>query len=395
MQPGMTKSSMQRQNHKIPKFVAYVFSGVGIFLGFMAIIQLVILEFEVFFGLIFMGVIFFGLGWAIRKVMLTQKSSKPVDIGNVAGTIFGGVGLVIVFSSILFFFDGDIESAIFMFIFGSVFIGAGYLAYRMFRTPEGKKAVSVSERTQNIGRFSQQISKQFTYVDENVSEQQVKRMQDTWSETPWTQRKDWAEGKVIQEGVKNLGFLLAFTILWNLIANGIAGFIFVDEWGSGGGSWFILIFPLVGIILIISTIRTWIRRRKYGIGVLNLDEVPGRLGERLKGVIETGVSADKQPEGGFRLRLRCIERSSHRDSDGDKKVREKELWSEEQQVYGSISSKDFTFALSIYFNLPDDLPQTQIIPKDDRTLWRVESSASTPGVDYAAKFEVPVYPAQS
>ena len=126
-----------------------------------------------------------------------------------------------------------------------------------------------------------------------------------------------------------------------------------------------------------------------------MNEVPAWLGGRLKGVIETGVSADKQPEGGFKLRLRCLERSSYRDSDGDKRVREKELWREEQQVYGSVSNKDFTFALSVYFNIPDDMPPTRMIPKDDRTLWRVDASASTPGVDYAAQFEVPVYPPES
>jgi len=243
--------------NRLPRIVLGLFSGIGIFMVIVAIIQLFTGEFDAFFGLIFSGVIFYGLGWAGRRVLTPRDKDAPPDIGKIAG--------------------------------------------------------------------------------------------------------------------------------------GIATFAMVSDWGSGDEPWFILIFPIVGLILIIATIRIGVRRKKSGIGVLKLDEVPAWLGERLKGVIETGVSADQQPADGFKLRLVCVERSSYRNSDGDKKVREKELWSEEQQVYGSVSSKDFTFALTVYFNIPDNLPPTLMIPEDDRTLWRVEASASTPGVDYAAKFEVPVF----
>ncbi len=373
-----------------------LFSGIGIFMGIVAIIQLIIGEFEAFLGLIFSGAIFYGLGWAGRMIIMPRDKDAPPDVGKIAGVIFGGVGLIIVLSSILFFIDADLEAGFFMFIFGSVFCGAGYLAYRVFKVPEGKKAVLINERIQSMrGMLGQRTSHQYVYVDESIPGQNIEQMQEKWSDKPWTQRKDWAEGKAIQSGARNIGILIVFTIMWNLIAGGIATFTMVSEWSSGDIPWFILIFPVFGIILIIGTIRTWIRRKKYGIGVLKLDQVPAWIGDRLKGVIETGVSADKQPEGGFRMRLVCVERSSYRDSDGDKKVREKELWREEQQVYGSVSIKDFTFALTVYFNIPDNLPPTKLIPADDRTLWRVEASASTPGVDYAAKFEVPVFAQRS
>ena len=118
--------------------------------------------------------------------------------------------------------------------------------------PKGKKAILVNDRTLNLRQGRQQTSRQYVYVDENMPQQQVEEMQKEYRETPWTHRKDWAAGEVIEEGVKSLGFLIGFTILWNLIANGIAGFILAEEWGTGGESWFILIFPVVGMILIIA-----------------------------------------------------------------------------------------------------------------------------------------------
>lgn len=48
--------------------------------------------------------------------------------------------------------------------------------------------------------------------------------------------------------------------------------------------------------------------------------------------------------------------------------------------------------VSIFFNVPPDLPPTQLIPTDDRTLWKINITSEVPGVDYAAQFEVPVYP---
>jgi len=217
-------------------------------------------------------------------------------------------------------------------------------------------------------------------------------MQTEWSEKPWTQRKDWAEGKVIQEGAQSLGLLIGFTILWNAISWGITGIFFISEGGAGGASFFILIFPFIGILLITTTFRAWIRKRKFGISVMHLDTLPAYLGDRLRGSIETGVSALDDPARSFRVRFLCAQRKSSRDSEGKKRVSEKELWNNEQEVYAQLSESMMTLNVSIHFSVPPDLPPTELIPADDRILWRVNISCKVPGVDYAAQFEVPVYP---
>jgi hypothetical protein len=220
-------------------------------------------------------------------------------------------------------------------------------------------------------------------------------MQREWAEKPWHQRPDWAEGKVIETGAGSLKLLIVFTILWNIISYGIAAVALISEWGSGDEPWFILLFPLIGLLLVIMTIRTWIRRRKYGISILELETLPAYVGEHLKGVIKTGVKAGDQPSEGFTLLLACYERSLYRDKDGDKRVSERILWSEEQQVYGFASGTGPTLDLSVYFTIPSDMPTGQLIPEDDRTLWRLKASASTAGVDYAAHFEIPVFERES
>ena len=69
-----------------------------------------------------------------------------------------------------------------------------------------------------------------------------------------------------------------------------------------------------------------------------------------------------------------------------------EVGREVQDVYSQLSESMKTLRVSLYFNVPPDLPPTELIPEDDRILWRIHVSCHVPGIDYAAQFEVPVYP---
>ena len=175
-----------------------------------------------------------------------KEDQRQIDVGKVVLTIFGGAGLCMILGSIFLFIDEEIGGAVGLFLFGSIFCVAGYGASRVLRIPKGKKRVLISERFQQFrsvrGQSGQRKSQQYFYVDENVPDSEVKGMQTEWSEKPWTQRKDWAEGKVIQEGAQSLGLLIGFTILWNAISWGITGIFFISEGGAGGASFFILIF---------------------------------------------------------------------------------------------------------------------------------------------------------
>ncbi len=352
-------------------------------------------EIEAFFGFAIVAAGFIGLGWAGRRLLLPKNNDSPRGVGTVAGVIFGGAGIIMMFGSIFLFWDGEFGGAIGLFIFGLIFCGVGFAGYRVFNTPEGKKAVLINKRQQNIrgvsGYSGQRTSRQYVYVDKDVPDSEIREMQDEWAEKPWHQRADWAQGKVIETGAGTIKLLIGFTIFWNIVSYGIASFALISEWGSGNEPWFILFLPLLGLFLAITTVRKWIRRRKYGISVLELKTIPAYIGEHLKGTIKTGVPSRSQPSKGFNLSLVCVERHSYSDKDGDKHVSERELWRREQQVYGFISGTGPTIDLSVYFAIPSDMPISQLIPKDDRTLWRLKASASTPGVDYLAHFEVPVY----
>jgi len=378
------------------KAVLWFVIGIGIFLGLVSLLILFAGDIGAFFGTAVTSAGFAGLGWAGRKLLLPSKEGQePIDVSKVILTIFGGAGLCMIIGSIFLFLDEEIGGAIGLFLFGSVFCAAGYGASRVFRTPEGTKRILVSQTFQrfrgNYGQSGERTSQHYQVVDENLSDSEIKEMQTKWGEKPWTQRKDWAEGKIFQDGAQSLGFLIGFTLLWNAISWGIIGIMFFAEGTAGGASLFILIFPFIGLLLIITTLRTWIRKRKFGIGIMKLDTLPAYLGDRLRCSIETGVSALDDPAISFKVRFLCAKRKSSRDSEGKKRISEEKLWSEEQNVYAQLSESMETLNVSINFNVPSDFPPTELIPADDRILWRINITCKVPGVDYAAQFEVPVY----
>jgi hypothetical protein len=260
-----------------------------------------------------------------------------------------------------------------------------YFGSRLFAIPQGKKEVLVGQDSTEIsgviGQSGQLSEASYVYVDENVPESDIKKMQQQWTEKPWTQRADWAAGKVVQEGAGSLGLLVGFTILWNLIACGIAGFGLWSEWGQADYPWFLFVFPLVGLALVIWTVIIWRRKRKFGISTLDLKTVPAHPGDWLRGTVHTGVRVKNEPAKEFRVRLVCAQRTSTLDSEGDRRVSEKNIRSTEQNV----------FDVAVNLAIPDHLPPTTLHPEDDRHLWRLKISAAYPGIDYAAHFEVPVY----
>lgn len=368
----------------------------GFFMGIISLIMLFMGEWGGFFGFMIFGLGFTGMGWAAKRIFLPKQDESPrMSISLIIRVIFGGAGGLMLIGSILLFIDGEFGGGIGLAIFGSVFCLVGYFGARAFSIPEGIKEVLVGQRTQSIsgvlGQTGQRTGSRYTYVDESVSDSEIERMRKEWAEKPWTQRADWAEGKVVQQGPGSMKLLIIFTILWNIIGWGIAAFGILSEWGSNDIPWFLLVFPAFGIALIFVTVRTWIRQKKFGISILHLITLPAYLGDVFRGKIETGVLVKKQAEKEFTVRLVCAKRTSRLDRDGDRLVTEKKLWTEEQIVFGNISETGSTFDVIVNFVIPDDQPATKLYPEDDRTYWRLDISSKEKGVDYAAQFEIPVY----
>jgi hypothetical protein len=208
---------------------------------------------------------------------------------------------------------------------------------------------------------------------------------------PWLWRPDWAAGRVDDSSRATMWFAWVFAALWNLISFPIA-FLALrgPAWKAKPAVLLILLFPAIGVGLLVWAIRATLRYRRFGVSRLDLDTRPGVVGHSLAGTVRTTTTL--RPADGFQVVLSCIRRVR---SGGPKNrsTTESVLWQEERRVAGQVvrDAAGMGTAIPVAFAVPSDARASDDSDSDDRILWRLEVSAGVPGIDYVAGFEVPVF----
>ncbi|MGA2795944.1 MAG: DUF3592 domain-containing protein [Thermoguttaceae bacterium] len=207
---------------------------------------------------------------------------------------------------------------------------------------------------------------------------------------PWLWKQDWAEGKVVSSNHTAMMFSLAFAALWNVISAPLL-FVLPGE-VLGKGNWLALIgviFPIVGLGLIVWATYSVLRWRKFGQSVFQMASVPGVIGGQIAGVVRT--SAKVLPEDGFRITLNCINRVTT-GSGKSRSTSEHVLWQDDQVVGRDLLQNDPDHtAIPVLFAIPYECRPTDETAPDNQIIWRLAAKAKVPGVDYSAAFDVPVF----
>jgi hypothetical protein len=196
------------------------------------------------------------------------------------------------------------------------------------------------------------------------------------------------QGVIVDRGGATGVSLLIFAILWNAIAFPI-GFFF--NRGHDAPAWafaLAMLFPVIGVILLISAGYQLLRRHKYGASRLMLDHLPVATGSTFRGDIDTHMQ--EAPESGFGLRLMCVH---HVVTGGgrNQSVREDIVWADEQTVSASAAMRNpLGTRIPFTFTVPDDARPTDERNSSDCIVWRIAVKADVPGIDYAADFQFPV-----
>lgn len=227
---------------------------------------------------------------------------------------------------------------------------------------------------------------------------------------PWTLREEWDANQVKHQYSK-FGLAIFGTIF---LVGGLGGFGWLALDGLIGASdpeWGILLmmaFPLAGGVMLAIALKEYRRRSKYGTSVMQLDEMPGRLGERLLARVQANISPHEIPENGIQVQISCYKRTARykrkRSSNGksSKSLETKMhvLWRNERHMRPLSQGAD-GIEIPVSFQLPENRPTSTPIRRSDKYLarnrvsdiiWRVRIRVETDdGVDYNATFEVPVF----
>jgi len=273
--------------------------------------------------------------------------------------IFCAIGVGLVYGAIVTFQDGDTTNAFLMLIAALAFGGFGLGVFAL---------TTVGYRGQ-----AREAALRVAHPDE-----------------PWRWRDDWATGRVRSMGKAAAWFFWGFATLWNLVSTPLliflpAEIIEKENYAALLG----LLFPLVGIGLIVVAVRKTIQRRKYGDCLFLMERVPGILGGDVTGtiLIPRGLPAAET----LTVRLSCIHRERRR-SGKQTSTYDEVLWQTEQSVVRlSPTGEGAAQDAAVRFRVPYDASPTGEIDENNSVFWKLETDASVPGVDFSTGFEIPVF----
>jgi hypothetical protein len=198
-------------------------------------------------------------------------------------------------------------------------------------------------------------------------------------DAPWMWREDWASGEVRTSARRDANRLMIIAIAWCVATVPIL--FIVPHRVLRGADYFAipsLIFPLIGVVMLVWEMRLRRRFREYGESRFVMTAVPGQIGGALTG----SIHIDKPiPPELVALELECIKRTT-RGVWHSLTVWDRILWRSEQ-----TSMSDSTGSIPVAFMIaPDCCPTDDSNPKS-RIVWRLSARAG----QYRAEFEVPVF----
>jgi hypothetical protein len=208
-------------------------------------------------------------------------------------------------------------------------------------------------------------------------------------EKPWLKRKDWAGGRIAPSSRKAVLLVWILVIFWCVVMGVISLLVVSPELHrSHHPALIALVFPAVGLAVLIFTYHTTRAWRRFGQSIFEMTAFPAATGATLAGGIK--LTTRLRPEHGLHLRLSCVRRETI-GAANNRQISEKILWQDEKWLRADLPQTDLqTTRIPIYFKLPDSLPESSAAAGDG-IHWKLEASAKLRGPNFHVAFDVPVF----
>lgn len=179
--------------------------------------------------------------------------------------------------------------------------------------------------------------------------------------------------------------LWGFALAWNAISAPLALVFLPDAMrGDNDFAWLALLFPLVGVALLIAAIRLTIRGLRFRASTLVLDTLPVPVGGRLRGHVEVPHPLASASKVTIRLVALSRRRSGNKTYDTIVCDEQREL------NLAQIRRNDDGSVIPVEISVPADAPPSDTTNAELKIYWRLTVAAEMTGVDYSATFDVPV-----
>ncbi len=215
-----------------------------------------------------------------------------------------------------------------------------------------------------------------------------KRLRKTNPDAPWMWKQEWAEKKIESFGRGNPAVWWIGAALFGLIGAKLTTDFSRHFHEHGNAAYALGVLAPLTLWLVWGGIRSTVHRRRFGVSVLELTSLPGRVG----GTLDCVLHASWQLAGATSLKTRidCIEDRKHDDQG------ERIEWQSDRRVDRSeFRIEPDGASIPIRFEIPRDARPSRKPGAQGGILWRLHVRAQLEGVDFHCEFEVPIYRVES
>lgn len=209
------------------------------------------------------------------------------------------------------------------------------------------------------------------------------------ADSPWLANDDWQSNEIKSGSKGTMYFAWIFAGVWNLVSAPLP-FMLREEVleKQNYAALIALLFPLVGIGLLVWAVRRTLEWKRFGASPVALDPFPAAIGGQAGGTFELPVPYDSAHQ--FRVTLASVH-SFESGSGKNRSRREKTGW--EKSVIAHAEPGLYGTRVQFRFDIPEGLPPSDAAPAgDDYDLWRLNLQADLPGADISRDYEIPAYP---
>ena len=214
------------------------------------------------------------------------------------------------------------------------------------------------------------------------------RSDPAYTDKPWLVNDDWQTSTIRSTSKASMWVAWGFAIFWNAISS-VAPFIAYQEIVEKQNyiALVALLFPLIGIGLLVWAIRRTLEWRRFGAAPVTLDPFPGSIGGHVGGTIDINLPFDRNVK--FKLTLTNVHKYVSGSGD-NRSQREKALW--QDAIIAHAQPAGNGTRLTFRFDVPDKQHASDTEKDDSYYLWRLNLAADLPGTDIDRDYEIPVYP---
>lgn len=205
------------------------------------------------------------------------------------------------------------------------------------------------------------------------------------ADQPWLANPAWRNGQVRSSAHTVLWTSWGVALFWNVMSSPLV-FLVPQEVNDGNRLALIgLLFPVVGVGIIVFAIRKALEWRRFGPTALHLVPFPGVVGGNVGGNLELRLPYRASHK--FPVSLTCSHLRTYRSS-GKTRSSETAVWQDEAQA--KVEPGIRGTRVSFNFRVPPDQPGSEE-RSENYHKWALHIRSELPGIDLDRKFTVPVY----